>query len=154
MIIVPMSQQDAEKIASWRYDPPYSFYNMDLIPEELAAFLDPLQREKDGFISVYKQHELIGFFCFQDREGDVVIGLGMRPDLTGEGLGLKFVQRAMSFAREKYRPLSFSLAVATFNKRAIKVYERTGFKPIDTKIRVINGARYEFINMKLDLSSE
>ena len=55
------------------------------------------------------------------------IGLGLRPDLTGRGLGLDFFRAGVEFARERFRPALIVLNVAAFNERAIAVYERAGF---------------------------
>jgi hypothetical protein len=57
--------------------------------------------------------------------------LGMRPDLTGRGLGEEFVHAGLRFARETYSPPAFRLTVATFNQRAIRVYERAGFEIVE-----------------------
>ena len=55
----------------------------------------------------------------------------MRPDLTEQDLGEEFVGAVLRFAQETYSPLAFGLTVATFNRRAISVYERAGFEPVE-----------------------
>ena len=37
----PMSEQAAQAIARWKYDGPYSFYNMENDPDDLAELLEP-----------------------------------------------------------------------------------------------------------------
>ena len=60
---------------------------------------------------------------------DVIdIGLGMKPDLTGKGMGRTFFQAGIAFAVEKFKPKTFRLSVATFNKRAITLYKNIGFQ--------------------------
>jgi len=71
----------------------------------------------------------VGIFSLTRRGDDVEIGVGLRPDLTGRGLGLPFVRAGLELARRRCHPQTFSLYVATFNRRAITVYERAGFIP-------------------------
>lgn len=140
-----VSEADARAILAWRYDEPYAVYNMaddfESIKRGLAEMLD----RRSPYYSVRDERdELLGFFCFgtaaqvgdtstpglygEDQVMDV--GLGMRPDLTGQGLGLSFVNAGLSFAREHFHPRGFRLFVLTFNERATRVYERAGFARI------------------------
>src|SRR5262249_4505519 len=89
----------------------------------------------------------VGLFTFE-RAGDVVtIGLGMRPELIGKGLGLSFVEAGLAFARTRFRPARFRLDVAAFNQRAYTVYERAGFRPQRTFERTEHGRRYSYVEM-------
>jgi len=47
-------------------------------------------REGRFFSAFDEDNELVGFFEFQVKDDDVVVGLGLRPDLTGLGLGDEF----------------------------------------------------------------
>jgi len=40
------------------------------------------------------------------------------------------------------------LAVADFNKRAIKLYEKLGFETSETYLQETNGGQYSFVKMK------
>ena len=75
------------------------------------------------------------------------MGLGLRPDLTGAGLGLDYVLADLGFARERYSPARFTLAVATFNGRAIRIYERAGFRRGNVYTHRANGGEYTFLAM-------
>ena len=139
--LTPISRADAKAISGWRYEGPYSVYNGS--PASVASLLEP----RYLYHSVHDdQGELAGYFCFgedarvaagrqlglYDREPAVDVGLGMRPDLTGKGLGEEFVASGLEFANETYSPPAFRLTVATFNRRAIRVYRRAGFQPVET----------------------
>ena len=147
-IFQKMTQEQAETIAFiWKYENEYSFYNMTADEEDLKDFLNSELRENSHF-SVYKDNELIGFFTFNIKEPRIVnIGLGMKPQLVGKGEGLNFLLAGMEYAKNKYSPLFFSLIVAAFNLRAIKVYERAGFIKTETFIQETNGGKYDFIKM-------
>jgi [ribosomal protein S18]-alanine N-acetyltransferase len=137
----PITRDDARAISRWRYDEPYSIYDGD--PTSVDALLQP----RFYYHSVYDERgDLTGYFCFGEDaqvaagkrlgvyevEPALDLGLGMRPDLTGMGLGEAFVHAGLRFAREVYSPPAFRLTVATFNRRAIRVYERAGFETVET----------------------
>jgi [ribosomal protein S18]-alanine N-acetyltransferase len=96
--------------------------------------------------SVYNERgELAGYFCFgedarvtagrqlgvYEKEPALDVGLGMRPNLTGRGMGIEFVLAGLRFAKESLSPPAFRLTVAASNLRAISVYERVGFEAVE-----------------------
>ena len=144
--IAPMSQRDAVAISEWHYDPPYSFYDSNADSDDEALLLDA-ERRKGRYFSAFDDGALVGFFEFQVKGGDVVVGLGLRPDLTGRGRGLEFTEAGLAFARERFGPGQFRLSVASFNTRAIKVYERAGFTTTRAFDHETNGGVYPFLEM-------
>lgn len=144
----PMSERQARAVAGWHYDPPYDFYDWEADEDDLAELLDPAQREGRYFAVLSDRNDLVGFFSVQ-REGDAVeVGLGLRPDLTGRGIGLPFLLAGLEFARGRYAPARFRLAVAAFNQRAIRVYERAGFRRGESYPHRTNGGVHEFLRME------
>jgi ribosomal-protein-alanine N-acetyltransferase len=152
---VPMNDEHAREISHWSYEPPYDFYSLTSDPDDLSELLDPEKRQ--GYYSALRDGELIGFLCFGQEArvpggnytdaGILDVGLGLRPDLTGKRLGLGFVLAGLAFAQEKFAPVGFRLSVATFNERAIKVYERAGFEPVETFMQRTNGGEHPFLLM-------
>jgi [ribosomal protein S18]-alanine N-acetyltransferase len=71
-----------------------------------------------------------GIFQIEESEGLLTIEAYLRPDLTGKGLGESFVRAGLAFARREHGcPATHArLWVNAFNRRAIKVYERIGFR--------------------------
>jgi [ribosomal protein S18]-alanine N-acetyltransferase len=146
--IAPMEQDEAESIAAWRYDPPYDFYDWAADAEDLAELLDPVRRRDRYYAARDADANLIGFYGL-DRRGDVaVVGLGLRPDLTGRGFGLEFLQAGLRFAQTRLEPSRYQLAVAEFNRRAIKVYERAGFVRTRTFSHETNGGVFRFVELE------
>ncbi|PFM66576.1 GNAT family N-acetyltransferase [Bacillus cereus] len=147
-VFTVMTQKEAEEIAhNWHYEGEYSFYNMEADQEDLAEFLNGEMRRNHTF-SVKENDTIIGFFSFcKINNRTVDMGLGMRPDITGNGLGLKFVNAGLDFSKEKYGCNYRTLSVATFNERAIKVYKRAGFEAVGTFIQKTNGSCFEFLKM-------
>ncbi|WP_442599601.1 GNAT family N-acetyltransferase [Neobacillus sp. D3-1R] len=129
-----MNEVYAKEILTWKYEAPFDFYNIDFSDEALEELLN-----NNYFAIVNDTNQLIGFFCFGkaaqvpigERYGayteDMVdFGLGMKPDLTGQGKGFEFLTFILDSIREtEKKPLR--LTVASFNKRAIKLYEKLGF---------------------------
>lgn len=147
-IFQAMTQEQAEDIAaSWRYQGEYSFYDMNADPEDLEEFLDPEKREGVYFV-VLSQNEIIGFYSFQRPDQETVdIGLGMKPELTGKGNGAAFLAAGLQFAETRYRPKNITLSVAAFNTRAINLYEKLGFRKVESFVQSTNGGRYDFVKM-------
>ncbi len=137
-VLRPITRADAEEISGWRYPGPYSTY--DVNPSSIPGLLDP----RYSYHAVLDAGgELVGYFCFgadatvpEGRKrglyGDdaLDLGLGMRPDHTGRGLGPGFVRAGLRFAEGRFSPPAFRLTVATFNRRAIQVYEKAGFEAV------------------------
>jgi ribosomal-protein-alanine N-acetyltransferase len=145
----PLTQADAEAIAGWRYPEPYSFYDWTADPNDLAELLDPARRGEAYAGVVDADGDLIGYFSFKPKEPwRIEIGLGLRPDHTGRGLGVAFVEAGLEHARSQLHPREFSLAVAAFNRRAITVYERAGFGEVSRYMHHTNGADWEFVEMR------
>lgn len=165
-VFTPMTEADARDILAWRYTGPYVIYNapdaadggMD---ESLREFLDT----RSPYFAVCEQGrdgDPIAFFAFGSAgevggeastphllraDGSLTIGLGLRPDLTGQGRGLALVQAGLDLARKRYAPTAFRLHVFAWNKRAIRVYERAGFVAVgETRIVAPEGERV-FIEM-------
>ena len=139
-----MTQADAEEIAAWHYEPPYSFYDAGADDDDLRLLLDASSREGRYFSVRDDDGALVGFFEYKPRGEDVEIGLGLHPDLTGRGLGLEFVAAGLEYGRERFRPTTFWLAVATFN---VRVYERAGFEPVREYDHATNGGIHRFLEM-------
>ncbi len=140
-----MNEEDARAIQSWHYEEPYTTYNMDEGPDALTEMLD----KRSPYYAVRdEQNVLVGFYNYgtsahvdgemepglfvEDRM--VTIGLGLRPDMTGRGLGLAFVHAGLDIARKAFAPKRFRLYVFAWNERAIRVYERAGFQRIGPRI--------------------
>jgi ribosomal-protein-alanine N-acetyltransferase len=129
-----LDESAAREIVSWRYEPPYDLYNLENSDESIRYALNPdnnfyAMRDEDG--------KLIGFCSFgsdgQVPGGDyhapaLDIGLGIRPDLTGQGRGSDFVQAVLHFAQSKFQPPMLRVTIAAFNLRAQRVWEKNGFR--------------------------
>ena len=156
--VTPMDPAAATAIATWRYPPPFDRYNS-------APGIEPyLLEPANAYFAARAGDDLVGFFCYgseaqvpggfpagaYNAPDAIDIGLGLRPDLTGQGRGPAFVRAGLDFARARYAPRLFRLTVATFNERAIRVYEQVGFRPGVVFLSPSRGEDAEFMLMTRD----
>lgn len=146
----PLGWSQALAVARWHYPAPYQIYDLARGPllssVALHRALAPLRRL--GFYAVRSDDDpLIGLFSFRKLGSTLEIGLALRPDLAGRGQGLGFVQAGVAFGQATYAPALFRLDVASFNQRAIRVYQRAGFVAGRRFIRHTRMGPYEFIEM-------
>lgn len=135
LVLVDMDDALALEILNWRYDPPYDFYNNEQDAETIKELLE------DNYFAVMKDDcELIGFYCAGSSaqvpagvqvgaylEDDIDVGVGMAPALTGKGNGVTFFSFVLESLYKTYGNVPVRLTVATFNNRAIRLYENFGF---------------------------
>jgi [ribosomal protein S18]-alanine N-acetyltransferase len=149
--IRPMTAADAHAVATWRYPDEYSFYDADADPGDLAELLDPAGWEKRYFAAdELAKRTLAGVLVVKLTGRVAEIGLGLRPGLTGRGLGESFLRACLHFAAAALGARSCALAVAAFNRRAITVYERAGFREAGRFEHATNGGLHTFIRMTKD----
>lgn len=151
------TQEDVAEFITWTYEGVHSFYDNNIQEEKIKGFLqsvntDPMYSVVDG------QGELISNCEFFDvgepLEEIMAVGVQMRPDLTGKGNGLAFIQSIIEQGRKLIGYNHLELAVAEFNKRAIHVYEQAGFKRKGDFENTIRGEDYNFIIMEKDWKIE
>jgi len=147
-----MRQQEAEEIANhWKYDGIYAFYDVSADAEDYAEFMDPSKRG-DTFFSCYANSKLIGYYAVNILEGrKAELGFGLKPEHTGKGIGLGFVNAIMEHVVSMHHVNHFVLSVALFNQRAIMVYKAAGFVETETFTQTTNGGEYEFLRMEKDV---
>jgi len=154
-----MNGAEASAISAWHYEGPYAIYNV--APDDPEGLAEMLDRRSPYYTVRDEESRIVGFFNFgtsalvwdssepgiyvEDRM--VPVGLGMRPDLTGKGLGRAFVNAGLEFARKRFRPERFCLYVFIWNERAIRAYERTGFERGRVLTRSNERGEHEFLEM-------
>ncbi|MBW4472304.1 MAG: GNAT family N-acetyltransferase [Stenomitos rutilans HA7619-LM2] len=135
LAVYQISIKQAREISAWRYEPPFSLY--DLSEEDCSLLWEPTNR----YYSVLDQKQaLIGYCCFgkearvaggsySEQEPAILdVGVGMHPDKTGSGLGSNFVDAVLQFGRVQFSPAKFRVTVAAFNERSLKTFYKLGFE--------------------------
>lgn len=145
-----MTPSDAYAIVRWHYPGEFSFYDMDSDPDDYREFTAYQKWTPDTkFAVLTAEQKLVGFLEFVCHDQVVNVGLGLHPDWIGKGFGEEFVRSGLEFAQRRFKPRQFRLAVAAFNTRAIKVYEKIGFEITRTFMQKTNGSVFEFIEMTM-----
>ncbi len=133
----PITKNDTQTILNWRYKPPLHFYNPNAnsIQEDLEYLLAP----HNSFYTMLSGTKLEGYCSFgsdgQVSGGDYTtealdIGIGIHPDLTGQGRGIVYVNAVVEFALCTFSHQVLRVTVAQFNQRAQRVWEKAGFKEV------------------------
>lgn len=148
MRIVPMTLAYTSQIVTWRYDPPYDCYDMTGADASFIAGPD------SGFFALTDETGLIGFRSF-GADGQVPggnydasaldTGGGLRPDLTGKGLGREAIRTGLDFGRQRFAPAAFRVTIATFNVRAQRVVEALGFRNAGSFRALADGRSFEIL---------
>ena len=133
--IAPLTRQHAQDIATWQYTAPYDVY--DMVGTDAAELLLP----EVGYHAVLAGDRLIGFRSFGPDgqvpgwdydESSLDTGGGLRPELTGQGLGRAVISAGLAYGRARFAPTAFRITVASFNVRALRTVESLGFQRIGT----------------------
>ncbi|MCF6376808.1 GNAT family N-acetyltransferase [Nocardioides KLBMP 9356] len=146
--IAPLTRAHAEDMVTWGYEPPYDVY--DLTGADPDELLDPAS----GFHAVLAGEELIGFRSF-GPDGQVPgwpyddsaldTGGGLRPSLTGRGLGRAVIAAGLDFGREQLAPAAFRVTVAGFNVRARRTVESLGFEHVGSFAAARDGRPFDVL---------
>jgi [ribosomal protein S18]-alanine N-acetyltransferase len=126
----PLQQQDAEAVASWRYQGPWSTYDPRPGDELISA--------QAGYHAVVDDTgSLVGFVCIGQEarvpglaaeDGITDIGVGMRPDLVGRGLGSAFGAVVLGHVRDLCGDGPLRAVVQDWNERSLRLARRLGFR--------------------------
>jgi len=133
-LLCKLDPENARKIIQWRYPPPYDLY--DLSAEALSGLLNPAYR----YHQVMNQAgDLIGYCCFGedarvpggdyrvDEPAVLDIGVGLKPELIGQGNGKGFVSEILNFGIMNYQPVKLRATIAEFNQRSLRTFQNVGF---------------------------
>lgn len=145
--MVPLEIQHAKQLCEWLYEPPYQLYgwsSWEDMQRDGIEFGDPVLRQLQYFAIVNQQSEFIGFAQLFPILGVTRLGLGLRPDLCSHGRGAAFAKFIAEETRLRAPQDAIDLEVLTWNWRAIRAYEKAGFRIEDTYIRPTKRGAGEF----------
>lgn len=136
--IKSLTSEQVRSFIQWEYTGPYAMYNMSDEDEEaqILFFTDP----QNGYFAITDDKGTLLGFCNFGADarvpgGDysleaIDIGMGMRPDLTGQGNGNLYAGAVFDFAMIHYPGQQHRVTIAEFNQRAQQLCRKVGFKQV------------------------
>jgi [ribosomal protein S18]-alanine N-acetyltransferase len=143
----PLERRDAEAVGSWRYQGPWSVY--DPRPGD-----DPLSAVAGYDAVVDDAGSLVGFVCvgqearvpgLAEADGIIDIGVGMRPDLVGRGLGRHFGAVVLDHVRGRCGDRPLRAVVQGWNERSLRLARGLGFRDAGTHQCVQGGKEVGYV---------
>lgn len=146
-----LTETDAKEICSWKYDGQYSIYNYpewDKISIDKWAITLEEKRSNEFNAVVDDYSNLCGYIRIVNKDEYVLIGIGLKPSLCGQGLGSAVMKTLKQQCSMMYPDKKIVLEVRSFNERAIRCYKKAGFKVVGTYKKDTPIGHGEFIRME------
>jgi RimJ/RimL family protein N-acetyltransferase len=135
----PLTVEQGEAMASWRYPGPWSTY-------DVTGAIDPAE----GFYAVLDEtDDVIGYACFgvearvpgfEETPGVLDVGVGMRPDLVGQGRGRAFATAVLEHGVAVTGTGRLRAVVQDWNARSLRLLAALGFT--ETGAHQVGETRY------------
>ncbi len=128
------TEEEKAAISEWKYPGDYAIYNNPPYAEQIRTgrgFANPRNR----FYSFTDGAELVGYINLAEGETEVSFGIGVNPPLCGRGDGQEISRTARELSRRLYPGKPVSLVVRTWNIRAVRCYEKAGFRIVGEPFR-------------------
>lgn len=133
-------ETDLERIEEWHNDVRFLRY-YDMLPavpqtgKDVKKFIDEMTESKDGYIFAIRQKnsdQIIGVTGFNDiiwtnGVATMFIGIG-DENYKGRGIGHEAIQLLLDFGFNELNFYRIQLNVIAYNEKAIRAYEKSGFK--------------------------
>lgn len=126
-----LTEAEKEEIFSWKYPGEYAIYN--IAPDKKSGIYN---RENSGnYYAFYDNNIFVGYINLIERNNKFSVGIAVKPQLCGQGYGTQMLKICCDIAYNINSCKPLGLQVRSWNKRAIRCYEKAGF--------AITGDEYE-----------
>lgn len=123
-----LTEKEKRQICDWHYAGDYGIYDLPSYEEMKDRSMGFLNPEREGnFRGFWEGDSLVGYVNMREEEKEVFIGIGVAPELCGQGYGGEILKEAFCIAGKRYPGKPLYLLVRSWNKRAIRCYEKAGF---------------------------
>ena len=130
------TEEEKYTICGWKYEAAYSIYNNPPYAEQLMlhrGFANP----KNSFYSFYDADKLVGYINLVEEDTEVFFGIGVAPTFCNRGYGQEICRLSRALSRQLYPEKPLYLEVRTWNLRAVRCYEKAGFRIAGEAIKKI-----------------
>ncbi len=128
--MIPLTRNAALAISQWEYDKPYDAYNFKDHPN--GYLMNESTWGKEQFC-LMADDKVVGQVSCQFDGVDLWVGWSMSPQLCGKGNGTAFIKKCVKELRcLKEHTGRIVLRVAAWNLRAIRAYQKAGFRYVKT----------------------
>lgn len=143
----PADEKSVRDFVKWKYEPPYDVYNCPPgeVEKTIRYNIDP----GNNVYAMFNQDDRLIGYCSYGKDAQVPggdysdemldIGLMINPKLTGQGMGADFAREVIHNGSRLYGPGKMRVTIAAFNRRAIRVWEKNGFRQTQTFKREHDG---------------
>lgn len=128
------TEEEKYIICAWKYDGDYAIYNNPSYEEQIK-YHRGFANSKNNFYSFLDGTKLIGYINLIEEDSEVFFGIGVNPIFCDQGYGQRISQSACKLSHQLYPGKPIYLEVRTWNIRAVKCYEKAGFRIIGDPIK-------------------
>lgn len=147
-----MKSEYAKQITEWKYNNEYSVYNLPSYEECVnEKYRITLEDEKNNYKVYILNNEVVFYYNIKKIYDDrICIGVGLKPEYCGKGLGAYFLNDCIKEIKNKFTNPILFVRVRSWNKRAIKAYEKVGFNILRSYIMEDRfGKNTEFVELEM-----
>lgn len=144
-----MTREDAIQICDWKYPDEYSIYDMpsySIMETKGIALANP--KSIKNYYTFYDGEILIGFINLLNEKDAIFLGIGVSPEECSNGYGYQILKQAIELAYSLHGNKLIYLEVRSWNKRAVRCYEKAGFEVVDTFKQETYAGQGEFYRME------
>jgi RimJ/RimL family protein N-acetyltransferase len=158
----PININDAEKFTEWLNDLEIminlQLYNSVITVEQEKELLEKLSKEHNYSIIEIETNELIGNCGFIDidhlnQTAEVGIFIGNK-NYWNKGYGTEALKLLLDYGFKALNLNNVLIRVYSFNERAIKCYEKTGFKIIGKRREALRCGNKTYDILYMDIISK
>lgn len=152
--IAPLKLEDAYFLREWGVhdNPLLGDYNLpDVTLRDLEIwYYNKIRKNNNKYFSIFnEENRLIGYMGIKNIRRifkDSVLGIVLDPNYINRGYGTEAIKTFLDYYFNVMNMKKLYLEVAMFNKRAIRCYEKCGFKIVDSYLG-------EFFDQYIDKSN-